>query len=172
MAIGLMGNPLKKGKGDVISTCLLNTTVTYPSMAGRLVVTLDSAPNEQMTVSVVGGGNHAGNAPQGILCADVFKSRIAGEALAVAAITEKGKAVPVRVTAAAITDLTKGVGYTATGEFCQADHADSVGQLAAKFVSTTKDKALDENGAEFDCAIIELSSAALPQVVINKPNQP
>lgn len=167
MAIGLMGNPLKKGKGDVISTCLLNTTVSYPSMAGRLVVTLDSPASEQMVVSVVGGGNHAGNAPQGILCADVFKSKIEGEALAVAAITEKGKAIPVRVTSADITDLTKGVGYTNTGEFCQGDHGDAVGRIDAKFTSTTKDEALDENGKAFACAMIELNSGTSPQALNN-----
>jgi len=164
-----MGNPLKKGKSDVISTCMLDTTITYPSMAGRLVLSLNRPASEQTTVSLVGGGNEAGNAPQGILSADTFKSRVSGEALAVCSITEKGKHIPVRVTAADITDLTLGVGYTASGEFCQADHADAVGRIAAKFVSTTKDTALDENGAEVSCAIIELSSASLPQVVINKP---
>lgn len=168
MANGALGNPLKKGKSQTITTYLIDPAVTYVSKAGRMVMLKDSPATEQSIVVLAGGGNEATLTPHGILTHDLMFNRVDSDANGVCSVTERGSNIPVQVDGD-ITDLTKGVGFTATGLFCQGDSVSSVGIVAGKFLSTTKGVALDENGKEVACAFLELISPHLPSTAAPAP---
>lgn len=156
MAIGVMGMPLKKGQSQQIETCKLAAAPEITgSKAGLCVFAVNSDGVKQTEVVAADATTTANNEFYGILNTDISADAATPSNGFIVGVVLAGLSIPVQIKSQ-ITDLTAGVAFTATGKIVQADDAAAVQWINARCCSTEVYKALDENGNEVDCQLINL----------------
>lgn len=157
MAIGVLGMPLRKGQSQEIETCILSAEPAITgSKAGLCVFAVNSDGVKQTEVVAADATTTENNEFYGILNTDISADAATPSNGFIVGVIKKGEAIPVQIEIP-ITDIKGGIGFNESGKLVLAtSQAGALGWINGRLASTEVYKALDENGKEVDCQLINL----------------